>query len=149
MSQLGNDPLYHLHVHQARKAGKSPLSYEQFCARLQETREQELNPVFSSPPSKSDTQHSPKPPRIFSLGKLCATPGALSLIPSEELAVAFARHARCDWGDLEAFDIVQNERALRQKGRLLSRYVTKDGHPFWIITEADRSVTTALLPEEY
>jgi hypothetical protein len=59
-----------------------------------------------------------------------------------------ARHATGDWGDLCAFDRRQNEIALRNGHRVLSSYEVPAGR-VWIITEADRSVTTMLLPEEY
>jgi hypothetical protein len=59
-----------------------------------------------------------------------------------------ARHAAGDWGDLCAFDRRQNEIALRDGYRVLSSYEVPAGR-IWIITEADRSVTTILLPEEY
>ena len=79
-----------------------------------------------------------------------ATPGALKLLmevgtyPFEYLA----RHATGDWGDLCAFDRRQNEIALREGYRVFSSYEMITGR-VWIITEADRSVTTILLPEEY
>jgi hypothetical protein len=59
-----------------------------------------------------------------------------------------ARHATGDWGDLCAFDRRQNEIALREGLRVLSSYLV-GGECVWVITEADRSVTTILLPEEY
>jgi hypothetical protein len=59
-----------------------------------------------------------------------------------------ARHATGDWGDLCAFDRRQNEIALREGLRVLSSYDVPAGR-LWIITEADRSITTILLPEEY
>ena len=59
-----------------------------------------------------------------------------------------ARHAAGDWGNLCAFDRRQNEIALREGYRVLSFYEVPQGR-VWIITEADRSVTTILLPEEY
>jgi hypothetical protein len=83
------------------------------------------------------------------LGKVVATPGALILL-SEAGKDAFsylARHAMGDWGELCAFDRRQNEIALRSGHRVLSSYPV--GGKVWIITEADRSVTTILLPEEY
>jgi hypothetical protein len=79
-----------------------------------------------------------------------ATPGALKLL-SEIGAHTFdylTRHATGDWGDLCAFDRRQNEIALRDGYRILSSYDFPAGR-VWIITEADRSVTTILLPEEY
>jgi hypothetical protein len=84
------------------------------------------------------------------LGKLVATPGALKLL-MEAKAHPFdllARHAKGDWGELCAFDRRQNEIALREGLRVLSSYDVPAGR-VWIITEADRSVTTILLPEEY
>lgn len=84
------------------------------------------------------------------LGKVVATPGALKLL-SEEGEDPFsylARHATGDWGELCAFDRRQNEIALRDGYRVLSSYPVGGGR-VWIITEADRSVTTILLPEEY
>jgi hypothetical protein len=84
------------------------------------------------------------------LGKVVATPGALNLLeksgghPFEYVA----RHAAGDWGELCAFDRRQNEIALREGYRVLSSYDIS-AERVWIITEADRSVTTILLPEEY
>ncbi len=84
------------------------------------------------------------------LGRVLATPGALKLLmeagghPFELLA----RHATGDWGELCAFDRRQNEIALREGYRIFSSYETPAG-TVWLITEADRSVTTILLPEEY
>jgi len=59
-----------------------------------------------------------------------------------------ARHATGDWGELCAFDRRQNQMALREGYRVLSSYELSVGR-VWIITEADRSITTILLPEEY
>jgi hypothetical protein len=84
------------------------------------------------------------------LGKVVATPGALKLLTEEgeDPFDYLARHASGDWGDLCTFDRRQNERALRVGERMFSSYDTPAGK-VWIITEADRSVTTILLPEEY
>ena len=65
------------------------------------------------------------------------------------LETFLVRHARGDWGDLCADDRRENARALREGGRLMSTYTLKSGQTLWIITEADRSVTTLLLPLEY
>jgi len=84
------------------------------------------------------------------LGRVVATLGALKLL-TEARAHPFdylARHATGDWGDLCAFDRRQNEIALREGLRVLSSYPV-GSECVWIITEADRSVTTILLPEEY
>jgi len=84
------------------------------------------------------------------LGKVVATPGALQLLleVGDDPFDYLARHATGDWGDLCAFDRRQNEIALRSGERVFSSYGTPAGK-VWIITEADRSVTTILLPEEY
>ena len=84
------------------------------------------------------------------LGRVVATPGALELL-AEARAYPYdllARHAAGDWGELCAFDRRQNEIALRDGLRVLSSYETTAGR-VWIITEADRSITTILLPEDY
>ncbi len=84
------------------------------------------------------------------LGRVVATPGALKLLSEagEDPFDYLARHASGDWGELCAFDRRQNEIALREGLRIFSSYETSAGR-CWIITEADRSVTTILLPEEY
>ena len=84
------------------------------------------------------------------LGRVVATPGALKLL-TEARRYPFdllARHATGDWGELCAFDRRQNQIALREGYRVLSSYLV-GRECVWIITEADRSVTTILLPEDY
>lgn len=85
----------------------------------------------------------------FELGRMLATPGVLAAVPEPEMRAALGRHMRGDWGDVCPDDAAANECALREGTRLLSSYATNDGTKFWIITEADRSATTVLLPEEY
>jgi hypothetical protein len=84
------------------------------------------------------------------LGKVVATPWALKLLSEagQDPFDYLARHATGDWGELCTFDRRQNEIALRDGHRVLSSYPVGEGR-VWIITEADRSVTTILLPEEY
>jgi hypothetical protein len=84
------------------------------------------------------------------LGRVVATPGALILLSEagEDAFDYLARHATGDWGELCTFDRRQNEVALRNGYRILSSYPVGECR-IWIITEADRSVTTVLLPEEY
>ena len=60
-----------------------------------------------------------------------------------------ARHAIGDWGELEPTDVAENKYSLIHGFRLLSSYQTDAGEKLWIITEADRSATTLLLPDEY
>ncbi len=91
----------------------------------------------------------PAPPSKLSLGRIVATPAALELVPNEELLAALGRHVSGDWGDVDADDWRANDEALKTDERILSTYRTASGTRFWIITEADRSATTVLLPEEY
>jgi hypothetical protein len=85
---------------------------------------------------------------LFPLGRVVATRNALSTLTPEEIAAAIARHASGDWGDVGAEDWAENELSLKEGFRLLSVYRVRD-QKFWIITEADRSATTVLLPEDY
>lgn len=87
----------------------------------------------------------------FPLGQLLITPGAAEALKHNEVEpIEFiCRHARGDWGQLCAEDVAENELALQEGLRLLSVYRLTDGQKLWIITEADRSCTTLLLPEEY
>jgi hypothetical protein len=85
----------------------------------------------------------------FPLGKLVATPAAMQAVPLEVIIGALVRHGRGDWGNVGAEDWEANQQALKNGGRLVSAYYTKDSGKFLIITEADRSLTTVLLPEEY
>jgi hypothetical protein len=89
---------------------------------------------------------------LFPFGQLVATPGALEALrrnPSVGVWTYLSRHLTGDWGDLEAEDVTENELSLREGFRLLSAYHLPDGTKIWIITEADRSVTTVLLPDDY
>ena len=86
----------------------------------------------------------------FDPGRCCATPAAL-----HELAVHYVladdlldRHVNGDWGDLSDDDRMSNERALVECDRILSCYRV-EGLKIYVITEADRSVTTVLLASEY
>jgi hypothetical protein len=89
------------------------------------------------------------PITVFRLGKLVATPNALQHISHEDILLGIKRHQMADWGDLGEEDRSINDACLRDGGRLLSVYHSKTGVKFYIITEADRSATTVLLPEDY
>ena len=84
----------------------------------------------------------------FSLGQILATPGALAALQESGQTPQFflARHVRGDWGEVCAEDKLLNDQALVDGSRLLSAYTTLKGTKLWIITEADRSATTILLP---
>jgi hypothetical protein len=87
----------------------------------------------------------------FALGQTFITPGAeeaLQIAGQTEIEF-LRRHMSCDWGDLSEDDLRENELSLKEGFRLLSNYRTGKGQQLWIITEADRSATTLLLPSEY
>ena len=88
---------------------------------------------------------------LFPLGRIVATPGALRAleVAGEQPAQFLDRHTSGDWGELDQEDKRENEFSLRNGFRILSAYTTHAGEKIWIITEADRSATTLLLPEEY
>ena len=89
----------------------------------------------------------------FKLGQIYMTRGVNDLVVKDEKFAKFVwdslkRHARGDWGDLCKEDKEENEFALDKYLRIFSAYETGP-RKIWIITEADRSVTTILFPEEY
>ena len=85
----------------------------------------------------------------FELGQTCFTAGAGENLTDTERLMALIRHTVGDWGYLTQHDWDENEAAMVRGGRLFSSYRSELGDTFWIITEADRSVTTVLFPEEY
>ncbi len=87
----------------------------------------------------------------FPLGRVVATPGALrALEKAEQLPAAFLdRHVNGDWGDVPDADKQENEVSVEQGFRILSTYTTSAGDRLWVLTEADRSATIILVPEEY
>lgn len=87
----------------------------------------------------------------FELGQLLATPGALKAAEAsgDSLAKYINRHATGEWGTVDSEDKRANNQALKDGTRVFSAYIMKGGTKIWIITEADRSATTVLLPEEY
>lgn len=92
------------------------------------------------------------PPQIkFPPGQLVMTPRAsTAFVRARQTAIPYLlRHIQGDWGELDVHDVQKNENSLQHGLRLLSKYTLVDRTVIWIITEADRSVTTILLPEEY
>jgi len=85
----------------------------------------------------------------FGLGQLVATPAALATLSPMIIALALSRHRDGDWGDVCPEDWELNDRALIFGQRLFSVYHSPDATCFWIITAADRSYTTVLLPTDY
>jgi hypothetical protein len=93
----------------------------------------------------------------FNLGQLVATPGALEAVQPHRILEYLQRHASGDWGCIDPGDAAENNKATHEGTRILSVYPIDPAKPckghgdncVWIITEADRSSTCVLLPEEY
>ena len=91
----------------------------------------------------------PLPTARFRLGRIVATPNALSHLTQDDILAGIQRHQSGDWGDVDEHDRQANDQALVEGTRLFSVYHSTTRLKFWIISEADRSVTTVLLPEDY
>lgn len=87
----------------------------------------------------------------FQLGRVVATPAALMALEQSGLTpqALIARHASKDWREMDEEDQKFNEAAIQDGSRILSAYTYPKNSNIWVITEADRSVTTILLPSEY
>lgn len=85
----------------------------------------------------------------FDLGSTYITANARNVLNPANVVVALRRHASGDWGDVCAQDAEENELSLTAGFRILSVYHDSNQVKFWIITEADRSLTTVLLPDDY
>jgi hypothetical protein len=96
-------------------------------------------------------------PKVITLGQIVATPGVIDACNSATIARALDAHMHGDWGVVCDEDKASNDAALVHGDRVLSAYPIDPDKPckghgdntLWVITEADRSVTTLLLPEEY
>ncbi len=89
---------------------------------------------------------------LFELGQIVATPGALEVLGEAEVSPSslIERHISGDWGNVPPEDAKENEISVREGYRILSSYpIGENGAKVWLITEADRSSTCLLLPEEY
>jgi hypothetical protein len=98
------------------------------------------------------TRNTLKTVELFGMGRIMATPGALETLRAVGMSAStfLARHESGDWGNLDAEDRRANDRALMEGTRIFSSYALGDtGERVWIITEADRSYTTVLRPDEY
>lgn len=91
------------------------------------------------------------PTLLFEPGSVHATPGAIETLAINDILALdlLSRHLCGDWGEVPQEDAKANQQALENGARILSSYTLADGARIWIITEADRSCTTFLLPEEY
>lgn len=87
----------------------------------------------------------------FPLGQIVGTPGAIDALAraNQDPHDFLARHMAGDWGEVGKEDQAENEYSLQHGFRILSSYSTAGGEKLWVITEADRSATTLLLPDEY
>lgn len=90
----------------------------------------------------------------FPLGQVVMTPGAMLALEQVEgqgvtLGTLLRRHLAGDWGELDEEDKRENDYSVPRHLRILSAYRLPTGRKVWVITEADRSLTTILLPEEY
>jgi hypothetical protein len=95
--------------------------------------------------------HEAEHPELFPMGRIHITPEALAALIGQALIekTYLLRHVHGDWGEVGQEDWALNDRALVDGSRILSAYTTERGIRIWIITEADRSSTTILLPDEY
>jgi hypothetical protein len=85
----------------------------------------------------------------FKMGLLCITRTALDTLHMADVYAAIHRHSAADWGEVCDEDRAANDYSLEHDLRLLSSYTDRLRTKFWIITEADRSATTILLPDDY
>ena len=86
---------------------------------------------------------------LISLGQVVITKNASKILSDTDVNTALARHVSGDWGELCDCDKKANDDALKYGGRVLSVYMSTDNHKFWVLTEADRSYTTVLMPSDY
>lgn len=88
---------------------------------------------------------------LFAMGQIVATPAALAALEKahQNPAELLKRHQSGNWGEVGKEDAQTNDAAVIEGLRVMSVYTLKTGVKIWIITEADRSSTTCLLPDEY
>lgn len=88
----------------------------------------------------------------FLMGQVVMTPSVEAVMMEHKVSWIdlLKRHSNCDWGVLDPEDVKANEDALKYGNRILSSYpIPNTDEKIWIISEADRSVTTLLLPSDY
>jgi hypothetical protein len=86
---------------------------------------------------------------LFDLGAIRITDGAAAALGVDEAVVMVRRHLTGDWGEMDAHDRRVNREAAHDGNRVVSQYRAASGALIWVVTEADRSATTLLLPEEF
>lgn len=92
-----------------------------------------------------------QPEPLFKLGQVVATPGAIKTMQQadQDPLALISRHVVGDWGTVPDEDKLENDLSVQQGFRILSAYELPGGEKIWLITEADRSATTLLRPDEY
>jgi hypothetical protein len=122
---------------------KSRFDFDQFVPSYLLSVNQ---PITRKKEAMNNTSNKP----LFALGQIVATPGALELLESAEEAPSefIVKHVSGDWGEICDEDRELNDAALKEQSRLFSAY-TVGNEKIWVITEADRSSTTLLLPSDY
>jgi len=99
----------------------------------------------------TEVQNVQRKVALFSCGTVVATPAVITHFSENNIGIEpylIQRHLQSDWGDVPPEDAIANDFAVENGLRILSAYVAANRR-FWVITEADRSVTTFLFPEEY
>lgn len=134
-----------------RHGCKHLLGYERLLARQHEyeTREHDDERTDTVADDTTDKAQRPKP--LFPLGMTAITVRAAAALLARGMNAntLLDRHERGDWGDIDDEDKASNNQALVWGGRLISTYRIGDGREVWVITEANRSLTTILMPEDY
>jgi hypothetical protein len=103
------------------------------------------------PDSKTREQPWHQTAALFALGNVVATPGALDLLTRTGVhpRTLIERHVTGDWSDMDIEDRKANRDAVFNGSRIFSAFNITATERLWLITEADRSATTFLLPTEY
>ena len=141
------DVLYRVHQVQAQRLGEAALPYEEFLSRMLHAYETDLSGLLL-PPVGLKLKIQLTVNTRFNLGPLRIMQNVASAIPADEILKALERHAAGDWGLVDQTAWKENDQALRNGQRLFSVYQSSAGQRFWLITQADRAVTTAVLPED-
>lgn len=84
----------------------------------------------------------------FRLGKIVTTPSAQEKLTTDDILMGIRRHQAGEWGDIPEADRIENDLAIEIREQLVSEYQSAKGVKFSLVTEADRSVTTVLLPQD-
>jgi hypothetical protein len=118
---------------------------------LNDPRTNEYMPATPAPDTTGPDLQTIPPIGRFPLGRVVVTPGALDTLEQLNLNGfdLLSRHHQGDWSEMSADDKAENEFSIDKELRIFSSYKLGENSKLWIITEADRSATTLLLPEEY